>query len=363
VREMQLRAIAEVQTRNPRLTDTNEGSVIEATMGAGAVLADECIALALDGQRRFYYATAVGVEIDALSADRGGPLRKPDTAAVGFYQWTKGNPSASYVLPAGHRVQGTLDDGTPVVVESTAGVAFAVAEQTKNVAAVAQDTGPNTNLAPGFLDTPVDVIPADPTATVSNAGRFVGGAEAESDEAYLERIRLFPSTLRRGTVPALEFGARTVPGVSLATVDESFVPSDGIVREYIGDPDARSNTALADAVEVEIENWRAAGVQVLILGSDREEIAISLTLTVVPGTDTATLKQDVRASVLAYTDALQPNETLRVSELCFRAHDADRARIVSVVSNDPVADVSPTAPQDAIRVNEADIAVITVVVS
>jgi len=355
VQEIQDRAITEVQTRNPRLTDTTEGSVIDGITGAGAVLADEAIRLALVGQARFYFDTAIGGELDALAADRGFPPRKGATGAVGTFQWTKGDPGASYVLPAGHRVQGALDDGTPVVVESIAAVTVGVADTVVDVPAVAQDTGPGTNLAAGFLDTPVDIIPSDTGATVTNSARFVGGDVAETDEAYRARLRRFFSTLRRGTVAALEFGALTVPGVEIVTVDESLVPVDGIVRLYIGDPDAHSNALLADAVRVEIENWRAAGVLVEVLGADREEIPVALVITVPAGADTATLGQDIRANILGYTDNLPPGAPLRASELCFLAHDASDL-VQSVVATTPLADVFPTEAQDAIRVTEAAIA-------
>ena len=354
VDQMQQRAIAEVQTRNPRLTDVNEGSTIDAVTGAGAVLADESIRVTLNGQRRFFFSTAIDGELDALAADRNFPPRKDATGGVGTFTWTKGDPSASYVLPAGHRVQGTLDDGTPVVVESTAAVVVGAADLFVEVPGLAQDTGPQTNLAPGFLDAPVDIIPADPAATVTNAARFVGGDLVESNEAYRARLELFFSTLRRGTVAALTFGALSVGGVSIATVDESLVSVDGIVRVYIGDPDARSNALLAAAVAVALEAWRSAGVRVLVLGADREEIPVALQLTIPAGSNRSALAEDIRANILAYTDFLSSSETLRVSELCFRAHDASPL-VLSVVSIAPAADVSPTQVQDAIRVNEADI--------
>ena len=354
VEEMQTRAITEVQTRNPRLTDENEGSFIDAVTGAGAVLADESIRLSLAGQARFFFDTSQDGELDALAADRGFPARKPASGGAGEFTWTEGIPGSAYTIPAGARVQGKLDDGTPVVVESTAAVVLTAGASSVVIPGVAQESGPATNLTIGFINEIVDVEVTDPTATVTNLARFVGGSVAETNEAYRARLRLFFSTLRRGTPAALTFGALSVPGVTVVTVDETLVPVDGIVRVYIGDPDARSNDILAAAVVTELENWRAAGVQVLVLGADREEITLALSVTVPIGADTTALGADIRANILGYTDALRPSEALRVSELCFRAHDADDT-IISVVSTSPTADVTPTEVQDAIRVNDSDI--------
>jgi hypothetical protein len=355
VQEIQDRAITEVQTRNPRLTDTNEGSFIDALTGAGAVLADETIRLGLAGQARFFFDTAIGAELDALAADRGFPARKAASSGAGEVQWTKVVGAAAYTIPAATRIQGTLDDGTPVVVESTASVVVQAIDTVVTVPCIAQATGPTTNLSIGFLDTVLDTIPSDPAATVTNAARFVGGAVVESDEAYRSRLRLFFSTLRRATVAAIKFGALLVAGVQVVTVSEATVPADGIVRVYIGDPDARSNALQVAAVVTELENWRAAGVQVVVLGADREEISVALTVTVPAGTDIASLAADIRANIVGYTDTLEPSEVFRISELYHRAHDAGET-VLSVVATAPVADVTPTATQDAIRVNSTDIA-------
>lgn len=356
VQEMQDRAITEVQTRNPRLTDTNAGSVIDALTGAGAVLADETIRLGLAGQARFFFDTAQAGELDALAADRGFPSRKAASPGIGEFQWTKVVGGSAYTIPAGTRVQGRLDDGTPIIAESTAAVVVQATDTTVTVPATTVDTGPDTNLVEGFLDEVIDTIPADPTATVTNLGRFVGGDVVESDELYRARLRLTFSTLRRGTVAALIFGSLLVAGVRVVTVDESLIGVDGIVRVYIGDPDARSNAILAALVVLELENWRAAGVQLIVLGADRQEIPVALTLTVPVGADTVALADDVRENILGYTDNLRPSETFRISELCFRAHDASED-VLSVVSTNPTADVTPTNVQDAIRVNKTEISI------
>lgn len=354
VNAMQDRAQAEVTSRDPSLTDFNEGSFLDAVTGAGAVLADETIRLSLAGQARFFFSTASGDALDQLAADRGFPARNLTAAAVGEVEWTKDLPASAYLLPAGTRVSGTAADGTVVVVESTTAVSVAVIDVSVTVPAIAQIGGLASNLAPGFIGTVIDTVPADPAATVANPAAFTGGAEAETDEEYRARLALFFSTVQRGTVAALIFAALLVPGVTIATVDESLVPTDGVVRVYIGDPDANSNAPLIALVVIQIDLFRAAGVQVVVLGASRQEEPVALTITVPLGADTANLSSEIKSNILGYTSALRPGEALRVSELCFRAHDAS-ADVISVLATTPTADVTPTLPQDAIRVNEVDI--------
>ena len=349
VKAMQDRAIAEVQSRDATLTDTTEGSFIDALTGAGAVLADETIRLALAGQARFYFDTATGDALDQLAADRGFPARNQAAAAVGNVTWTKDIPGAAYLIAAATRMSGTQADGTVVVVESTVAVNVLAGDVFVTVPAVAQIAGPGSNLVAGFIDTVIDTDPADPAATVTNAAIFAGGAAAETDEEYRARLKTFFSTVQRGTVAALIFAALLVPGVSIATVDESFLAADGIVRVYIGDPDAQSSPALVALVVTSVDLYRAAGVMVIVLGSTRQLETVDLTVTVPLGTDTATLSADIKANILGYTDALDPGEALRVSELCYRTHDAS-SLVISVLGTVPTADVVPTNAQDAIRV-------------
>lgn len=349
VNAMQDRAKAEVTSRDPSLTDFNEGSVLDAVTGAGAVLADETIRLSLAGQARFFFSTASGDALDQLAADRGFPARNLAAAAVGTVVWTKDIPAAAYLIPAGTRMSGTAADGTVVVVESTVGVTVLALDVSVNVPSIAQIAGLGSNLAAAFIDTVIDTVPADPAATVANPLIFAGGAEAETDEEYRARLALFFSTVQRGTVAALIFAALLVSGVSIATVDESFVPADGIVRVYIGDPDAQSNPALVALVVTSVDLFRSAGVQVIVLGSTRQLETVDLTITLPLGADEITIGAEIKANILGYTDALDPGEALRISELGYRAHDASQS-VISVVSTSPAADVTPTNAQDAIRV-------------
>ena len=345
----------EVQARRPDLTDWNEGSVLDAVVGGGAVLADEVVRflVALFGAQ--FFDVAEGADLDTLAADRFGLTRHAAAAAVGTITWTRGTAGA-YTIPAGTRVRGTVSRQS-VTFTTDYDVVLGATDSSADIEVTCSTTGPTGNVAIGVLDTVVDVVPADTGATITNADRCVGGAVAETDAQFRDRIRRYFTALRRGTVAALEAGALSVPGVAYATVDESFVaPSlGGYVAVYVGDPDGRGNTALAAAVETELENWRAAGIDVRVLAASREETALALTLYVLRGSDTATLAAQVVAAVLAYTDGLAPNETLYLAQVEHAALGVSTS-IRSAVVTSPSADQTPSAPQNALRVPAGDVA-------
>jgi uncharacterized phage protein gp47/JayE len=347
----------EVMSRDPSLSDWREGSNLDAVTGGGAMLADEVIRVIIAAFGEQFVDVATGSALDALALDRFGLTRLPATAAVGVLRFTRGSGVGAIAIPAGTQVSGTVN-GVTVTVETDADAVIDALDAYVDVQATCTETGTGGNVDEDVLDTILDSIVDDPTATVTNPDRFAGGDVEENDTEFRDRIRRYFTTLRKGTVAALEAGARTVAGVQFATVDESFIaPEDGgYVAIYIGDPDGTGNSTLADAVAVEIENWRAAGIEVQVLPAAREEIDLEIAVVHAADVDAEDLTNAIRAAVFAYTDALAPNETLRISAVIAAVH-AVSTDVISVTVSEPTSDMTPTAPQNAIRVIEAGLTV------
>lgn len=347
---------AEAQARDPRLTDWNDGSALDALTGAGAMQADEVIRWCVARFASLTLDTATGSDLDALALDRYPDLtRKPAAGARGTITLTRGTSEADLLVPQGTRVRGTFE-GESVEATVDEDTTWPADEDELDVAATMTTAGPTGNVAAGVFDALVDAIDGDTGTTVSNADRFVGGADEETDVAFRARIKRYLRSLRRGTVAALETGALSVPGVEHATISEAFIaPIDGgYVAVYVGDVDGRGNEALADAVAVELEDWRSAGVWVQTFAATREEVSLSLTVRIRRGVDRAALTAAIRAGVLAYTNGLAPGETLYRSAAGAAAHEAgDAVRSVAVAGEDP----EPSTPQNALRVTDAGLSV------
>lgn len=295
---------AEAQARQATLTDWNPGSALDALAGATVIESDLTIQIALDQFAGKMIATATGSDLDAAVTDRYPTLTRRATAAsVGTLRFTRGGSSGVLTVPAGTTVTATVNGRTVTVTTDAAAYMPAVAT-TIDAVATCSEVGTVGNLAAGTLTTLPTPLSGDATATVTNLDRFVGGTDAEMDDAYRARAQAYPLTLRRATVAALEEGALTVPGVAYVTVDESAIGTSGWVYVYVGDPDGRGNDALAALVSTELDNWRAAGVRVSVLGAARYEVDLTLTVYVRTGTATDALREAVVASVLAYTDNL-----------------------------------------------------------
>lgn len=341
----------EVQASNSSLTDFNDGSVLDAVTAGGAVMADEAIRVLLRLFAAQFVDTATGTDLDALAADRFGLERKGASASVGGLTFAQSSGS-TFTVPAGTVCRATV--GGRSVTFTTDAAVDVPSGTPADVNATCTATGPSGNVDVGTITTVVDTLST--TCTVTNAGRFVGGAIKEADPAFRDRIRRFYTTQRRATLAALEAGALSVPGVYFAAVEERISGEDYMyVAITVGDPDGRGNSALALAVGDEIINWRAAGVTVWVYPSEREEITLSLTVTI-SGGDQDTLRTLIRSAIVAYTDQLAPGATLYISQAITAACDAS-SLVMGVSMVAPIEDVAPTEAANALRVLPTAIAI------
>lgn len=336
---------AETQARNPSLTDYTEGSFLDGVTGGGATLADEVINVLVELFAEQFLGTAEGEALDRLVYDRILQTRNGESSAIGEITWTR-DAAGAYVIPAGTTVSGTRN-GTVYEFTTDGAVTLPAADSTIDIPVTAVVAGRASNLDVGEVDTVVDTVLADPNATVSNAEVMAGGGPAEDDDKFRARAALWYSSVRRGTVAALKTAAISIEGVTYATVVEDF--ANTTVYIYIGDPDAQGNQQLADLVAIELENWRAAGILVVVLASDAEDTTLTIDVKVESGTDTNALEADIKAAVEAFGQTLDVGERVYTSAIECAVHDTDDAILAADVSGYSLGYIDPAAAQNALR--------------
>lgn len=158
----------------------------------------------------------------------------------------------------------------------------------------------------------------DTTLQVNNDAATAGGEDVETDDNFRNRIRDFWLTARRGILSAIEFGAKTVPGVvsakAIETLNLSGQPAR-LVNLYIADSSGVASQALAQQVQVALNDFRAAGIAVLISTSIPQIVSISLALSFAANVDTVTLSGQVQAAVVSFVNSLPVNGTLFLGQL------------------------------------------------
>lgn len=357
-------AKAEVIARAPSATDWEPGSVLDALTGAAVIVADQVIRIVVDQMRARFIATATGSDLDAAVTDLYPSLtRKAASGAVGTLLFTRGTNTAGITVPAGTVCSATVNGVTLTYAtdEELTIPAGTDPDEGGSVTATCTTTGPAGNAASSLITTIVSTIADDVEGdmTVTNAARFVGGADAESDDSYRARAQAYPSTLALGTVAAIQLAAQGVPGIATASVDESALGDSGIVYVYIADQDGYSNAAQVEDAQTVVDATRAAGVLVTVLAASRNTATIAITVYVRVGKGTAALRSAISAAIVAYGGSLPPNNPIYLSQVESAAIGvSDDVQGAVATCDAAVGDtVSASSASNTIRIDAEDLTI------
>ena len=88
-----------------------------------------------------------------------------------------------------------------------------------------------------------------------------------------------------------------------------------VVSLRIADSSGIASSALAATVQTSLDEYRAAGIAVLVDTSTPQIVSVTLKLTFSASVDSTTLSENVRAAVVEYINTLAVGETLYKSSL------------------------------------------------
>lgn len=321
-----------------------EGDVTVAQQHGSGAMADACIRFGVQSLKETFIDGAKGDALTALVDDHLNIQRSPATASQAVCSFSRTSGGAGGSLPAGFVVGTQIDaSGNTVLFTLDAGVNFANADNgphTQNVTAQAAGRGGNVGAA-----TIVRVIdtPFDSTIHVTNAAVAGGGNDEESDDELRVRARNFWQTLRRGTLGALEQGALQVTTVRVARATED--PDTGIVTLVVTDSDGNSTAQMVADVTTELENWRAAGSIVTIVGGVALTINVTGQLVGKVGVDTSVLGPLSATAIDGRMRKLKHGEILYLDTIKAAGIGVDPDALDALQLSAPLADVVPTANQ------------------
>lgn len=333
---------AEALERRPDLL-YSDGDVDLAQIHAGAAMADVAIRLAIQALAATFIDTAKGDDLTALVDDHLNLQRQEATAATSPVTFTRTSGGAAGTIDQGTTIAtAILANGREVRYVTAADVIVPLADNGPfTVNATCTEVGRDGNVDAGALIRIIDTL-FDSTFSVTNAARAAGGNAEESDEQLRLRARTFWSTLRRGTLKALEFGALTVPAVRVVRATES---DTGLVSVVVADEDGNSNAQMIADTQTALEEWRAAGVIVQVLGGTVLTQNIAIVLTVIDGFSVAAATPLVQAAIIARGLKQRMGDTLYLDRLSAAAIGVDDDGIEATDFTTPTADVVPTATQ------------------
>lgn len=343
---------------DPSQVDT-VGSDVNLYVGIASVLASQIVFSLMQNVNALLLDGAFDEDLDRYGIDRYQLPRKGAAAALVTCRIFRATAGSSGDVPANTVLQ-TLNG---IEYITTGATSFGVADLTKTVVCRASQAGKVSQVGANQIRqfaNPSALF--DQTLQINNDEASAGGEDAEDDDTYRERIRQFWTTARRGTLAAIVFGATAVDGVVSAVATEVLTAEPRparVVQLRVADSSGTSSRALGAVVAASLDEYRAAGIAVVIENSSPQMVAIQLKLTFGANVDTTTLTQSVRAAVAEYVNSLGVGDTLLRSALYSVLTRFTSAGLI--VQQDsiaaPVGDLVPSAGK-TIRTRIQDVTVI-----
>ena len=344
---------------DPALVDV-AGSDINIYVGSGSYMGQAVTQQLIDRFRALTLNGAEGEDLDRYAFDRYQLSRKGAAAAVGSVRFFRTSSAAGGgVVPINTPLSSLT--GVDYVTTSTATFASSSTAATADARAVlaGKEYQVGSNQIRKISD-PSSLF--DPSIHVTNDDKTAGGEPAESDEDFRIRIRNFWNTARRGTKPAIEFGALAVPGVVTAQATEAINSSNQparIVNLYIADSSGVASKVLGAQVAASLADYRACGIAVITSLSIPQIVDVALRLTFAANVDTTTLTETVCTAITSYVNSLAVNETLSRASLYVVLQRYNQQGLIcdesSIVA--PTGNLVPAAGR-TLRMNRSNVVVL-----
>jgi uncharacterized phage protein gp47/JayE len=309
--------IQKAQKIDPAMVDV-AGSDVNLVVGTGSVLADAVTKQLGYAISRIFLDGCFDEDLDRYVWDRYQLLRKGASQATGVVRLYRDTSAiGAGTILAGTKLL-TLGGFEYVTTQPASFGAGTLDNVLVNVAAVqaGKATQVGANTIRRFANTSALF---DQTIQCNNDLTTGGGQDVEDDDTLKARVRTFWTTQQRGTLAAIQFGALTVPGVVSASAIEAVTPNGPfaarLVNLYIADSSGVASAPLAAQVFVALNNYRAAGIPVVVFSSIPFIQQIVLHLAFQTGVDTVTLGNQIQAAVTSFVNNLPVNGTLYFAQL------------------------------------------------
>ncbi|HEY6018422.1 MAG TPA: baseplate J/gp47 family protein [Candidatus Paceibacterota bacterium] len=355
---------AEAILKRPKL-GVRIGDISEMLISGAAAMADRVIGWFADRIAATFLDGAVGADLTKLAADHWNIQRNAATSSIATVTFNRASADAtSQTIPIGFVVSTAKDSqGNATQFVTTSAVSWAISTngtQVANVAAVVPGLDGNLPAA-NMITNLVTSAPAGGTYTITASSLPAGGADDESDGDLRDRVRLYPSTLRRGTIAALEYGAQQTTGIAVAKAN-AIQDSTGAVIVYVSDasgnstgsPIAVASTVVDDGsmtakVAITLYDWAAAGALVTVQGGAIQTVNVTVSCAVKIGVDINQLIANIQASITTRINKLNIGDTLYIADIINAVKAVDPDNIVNVAMVTPLTDLVPTLPGNLIR--------------
>jgi uncharacterized phage protein gp47/JayE len=347
--------IAAVQAAAQAAVDSSEGSFTLA-MGQAATGAFLWLQAQLVHVLKLTRAaTSALSDLDGWMADWFF-VRFGATAATGQATFSRSTPTLQAVAPVGQLISNgpgglqfivTTDAGNPAYSALLGGYVLAPATLSVTVPIAAVSPGAAGNVLANTITS--FVSPISGVDSVTNAAALTNGAEAEADDAFRARFKLYISSLRLGTVAAIKAAVlATRQGIQVVVIENKaadLTTDNGMVTLVIDDGTGNPSDDIVNAAGLAVDATRAAGIRFGVIKPVVTVVTITLTVVSQDSGKHAADTAAARAAIMAYINSLPVGVSLiwaRLYQLAFDA-TANIIGVNTILVNGATADITVTA--------------------
>lgn len=262
-----------ILSKQNKLTDFNEGSVISSICEAVALVVEQFY---IDVRNGYVQA------LNAIAQNIFGFKRKNGSKATAEVIFSRSKASElETIIP----INTVVSSGSYKFTTSAVGVIKAGELESNKVTVQAEEIGQGYNVFENTITSIDSVVPAD-VISVNNPGKATGGSDEENDVQMQARFKMYINGLQGGNVYGMKSAIMAIDGVRSLSIDEHFPPVDNVYgfTVYIDDGTGGLTTKLKNEVEKVIDGdntsaypgHRAAGVIGRVLNATVVPVTLKL---------------------------------------------------------------------------------------
>lgn len=334
--------MSEIYSRLVDHTITNTNEINDFSVGSAMRAIYEAVAIEIE---QFYIMTRENI-IEAIEAgvyssfdfERKGSLRAYGVVQIAFHNATQ-HP---ILISRGSRFSSSLAQYS-ALYETVEDYFIPKGSLLAEFVVYALSPGEVGNIPAGALNimhTPIANI-----KWVTNTQAFQTGQNEEPLEELRARFRSFIKALSRATVPAIEYGTRTVSEVSGVWVDER----TGLITIYAHDRNGNLPNPVKQKIETIIFDYRPAGIPVEVKPVTRRAVDVTVSVVLTnKAAITSAFRDQITGEVSRYLNNMQTSQQLILSDLSSVIKYIDRQVIYDVKFLAPMANIE-TVGSEVIR--------------
>lgn len=326
---MRFSRMSEIYSRMVDHTVTNTNEVNDFSVGSAMRAIYEAVSIELE---QFYIMTRENVNeaIEAGVYSSFGFRQKGAQRAYGVMSMSFHNATqTTMVISRGSRFSSSLAEYSQMY-ETVEDYYIPKGSLTAEVEAYCLAPGAKGNIPAKALD--VMHTPIANLKTVANLQPFQTGQDAEPVEELRSRFRSYIKSLSKATVPALEYGTRSVPEVAGVHIEEQ----TGLVTVYAHDRNGNLPDSVKEKIISTLYDYRPAGIPVRVQAVTRKAVDIEVTVTLNnKAAITNTLRDRIASEISRYLNNMQTSQHLILSDLTSVVRYMDRQQIYDVHISNP----------------------------